>query len=301
MELVLMLFNRHKHLLMLLKILGGSMENRDFQKLLFIYNMEYANIPYHQFVPYKYGGFSFTSYADRRKLVKEGYLKDDDNWWKLTKKANTLEFCDQETMGKMMRFNRTTKLRGRDLIVDTYRRYPYYATRSEIVHELGLDSTELHNIKSASLQHLESGLFTIGYEGHSLEDYMNVLIRAGITVLCDVRRNPLSRKYGFSKGVLSSTCQSLSIRYEHLPKLGIASDRRKELNSKNDYKELFNAYKHNTLPLQGESLEIIRSWVQDGERVALTCFEHEAEMCHRHCVSEALTCLDEELSVVKHL
>jgi hypothetical protein len=48
-------------------------------------------------------------------------------------------------------------------------------------------------------------LFTIGYQGRTLEDSLNVLLTASVTLLCDVRRNPVSRKPGFSKGVLSAS------------------------------------------------------------------------------------------------
>ncbi|WP_348602891.1 DUF488 family protein [Bartonella tribocorum] len=41
--------------------------------------------------------------------------------------------------------------------------------------------------------------FTIGYEGKSLENYLNCLLENNIKILCDVRKNPISRKYGFSK------------------------------------------------------------------------------------------------------
>jgi uncharacterized protein (DUF488 family) len=54
-------------------------------------------------------------------------------------------------------------------------------------------------------------LCTIGYEGRSLEDYLNVLLQEGVTLLCDVRRNPLSRKYGFSKSTLSRCCEEVGM------------------------------------------------------------------------------------------
>ena len=49
--------------------------------------------------------------------------------------------------------------------------------------------------------------------GKCLETYLNQLLRAGVTLLCDVRRNPLSRKYGFSKSTLSHAC---AVSYTHL-------------------------------------------------------------------------------------
>jgi hypothetical protein len=52
--------------------------------------------------------------------------------------------------------------------------------------------------------------------------------------------------------------------------------------------EIFAQYERNWLPKQAEALKTIRGWVDGGERVALTCFEHLPHQCHRHCVAEAL-------------
>ncbi len=98
----------------------------------------------------------------------------------------------------------------------------------------------------------------------------------------------MSRKYGFSKGVLSRTCEALGIRYEHLPELGIPSEERRELNSQADYDALFENYERDHLPEQTSALARIRSWVDEGNRVALTCFELHPHQCHRHCAAEAL-------------
>ena len=42
-------------------------------------------------------------------------------------------------------------------------------------------------------------LFTIVYEGKNIEEYVQVLEENMVKVVVDVRRNPVSRKYGFSK------------------------------------------------------------------------------------------------------
>ena len=60
------LFVRQRHLLALLEALGGHAKNTDFQKLLFLYCMEWKGEKIYDFVPYNYGPFSFTSCADRR-------------------------------------------------------------------------------------------------------------------------------------------------------------------------------------------------------------------------------------------
>ena len=87
-----------------------------------------------------------------------------------------------------------------------------------------------------------AGVVTIGYEQRSLEAYLNELLRAGVTLVFDVRRNPLSRKYGFSKGTLSNACEGLGIAYAHVPELGIASEDRRGLTTQADYDGLFASY-----------------------------------------------------------
>jgi uncharacterized protein (DUF488 family) len=154
--------------------------------------------------------------------------------------------------------------------------------------KLRLAPEALARIAAAKPKRQPAGLVTIGYEGRSLESYLNDLLRAGVTALCDVRWNPLSRKYGFSKVTLSKACEGVGIRYEHLPELGIASEQRQELQRQADYDALFAEYERERLPHGRAALDKIRGWVAAGERVALTCFERLPQQCHRHRVAEAL-------------
>ena len=109
-----------------------------------------------------------------------------------------------------------------------------------------------------------------------------------MTLLADVRRNPLSRKFGFSKRTLAHACENTGIRYEHLPELGIASEERRDLRTQADYDALFKTYERVTLPKQKDTLAKIRAWVGEGNVVALTCYEKVPEQCHRHRVATAL-------------
>jgi uncharacterized protein (DUF488 family) len=173
-------------------------------------------------------------------------------------------------------------------MAEQYRKHPYYATRSEIVETVLPDAESRRRVLEAHPAKAKPGLVTIGYEGKSLEHYLNQLLRASVTVLCDVRRNPLSRKYGFSKSTLSKASEGVGIRYEHLPELGIDSEERRDLKTQADYDALFVAYELKYLPHQKAALAKICGWVKEGERVALTCYELLPQQCHRHCVAEAL-------------
>jgi uncharacterized protein (DUF488 family) len=130
-------------------------------------------------------------------------------------------------------------------------------------------------------------LFTIGYEGVSIEQYLNSLIHKDVRVLCDVRNNPLSRKFGFSKSNLQKYLSHIGIEYIHLPELGIISKKRSNLSSDEDYQSLFQEYK-STLPQHQESLDKLHQLLEAKDRIALTCFEHEPLHCHRHIIRDYL-------------
>lgn len=284
-----MLHERQKLVLCLLYALGDGVTSTDFQKLLFLFVQEFQAAPSYDFVPYKFGSFSFTSYADKRRLVESGLLEEDENAWKLTPNGKRCSRPDHPTAVALHKFVRKYgQLRGERLLSDVYDRYPYYAIRSEIIDKVVTKKEARIRIEHSKPQGQGSGLVTIGYEGKSLEGYLNQLIRENVTLLCDVRRNPISRKYGFSKGTLAATCEKLAIRYEHLPELGIASEERQSLHSQADYDALFADYERTVLPGQNLFLDRILSWLRKGEKVALTCFELDPHQCHRRCVAEAL-------------
>ncbi len=284
-----MLFERQRLLLTLLDAAGSAVSHTDFQKLLFLYTLECEATPSYEFVPYKFGGFSFTSYADKRKLIEMGLLDNDDQTWQLTD-AGRAAVRDRPTSSlQVAEFCRQHDgLRGNALIAETYRRHPYYATRSEILSKLMLEPEALERIDTARPVTRPAGVVTIGYEGLSLEAYLNELLHAGVTRLFDLRRNPLSRKYGFSKGTLGKACEGVGIHYTHVPELGIASESRRGLETQADYDALFDVYEKEQLPLCTDAVAQIARFVSQGERVALTCYERLPEQCHRHCVAEAL-------------
>jgi uncharacterized protein (DUF488 family) len=298
-----MIFDRQKRLLALLDTHGGEVNKLDFQKLLFLYCMNVERIPSYQFVPYKFGGFSFTSYADKRRLTDNGLLDDTERTWKLTRAGKAAAKVNSATRTEMYQFAKQyADMRGDDLVAAAYRQHPYYAIRSEMIGRvLKRDVAARAAVEAARPRPGTAGICTIGYEGHSLEAYLNLLLKSGVTVLCDVRRNPLSRKYGFSKKTLSSSCEGVGIRYEHLPELGIDGQRRRELETQADYDALFADYERDDLPKQEKALDRITAWVKEGARVALTCYENQPHQCHRHCVAEALERTPDRDWRVEHL
>jgi uncharacterized protein (DUF488 family) len=117
----------------------------------------------------------------------------------------------------------------------------------------------------------------------------------------DVRNNPQSQKYGFSKSLLQKHCNSINIEYIHFGEVGIQSAFRQILNSQNDYDVLFDSYKEstlaNTVNIQNEILNLLI----DKKRIALTCFEANICHCHRKHLAEAITQLPGWNFELKHI
>ncbi|MDP3153475.1 MAG: DUF488 domain-containing protein [Archangium sp.] len=278
------LYPRQLRLLQLLRAFGGALGKVDLQKLLFLYCQESSSPPY-TFVPYRFGAFSFTSYADLRKLIELGLVVDEDGWVLTPKAEKTIATEDVEFMAFARKYS---ELRGDPLVALTYRRYPYFATRSEISDRvLAGDMPALKAITAAKPLTTQTRIFTVGYEGQTVDSFLNALIVSAVDVLCDVRRNPISRKPGFSKSTLANSCRNVGIAYEHIPELGIDSSKRRTLETQADYDALFADYERDWLPEQKPALRRLRE-LSNGGRVALMCFERDPQQCHRHCVAEIL-------------
>jgi len=120
-------------------------------------------------------------------------------------------------------------------------------------------------------------------------------------VLCDVRKNSLSMKYGFSKTQLQKACEGVGIKYKHIPDLGIDSDKRQELNTQTDYNNLFKIYRNDILTKTRSQQEEIIELLKTYERVALTCFEANIYQCHRKHLAEAIAKLPDFEYELKHI
>lgn len=66
-------------------------------------------------------------------------------------------------------------------------------------------------------------LYTIGYEGASLNDFLTTLVISDVARVIDIREVPISRKRGFSKRALADALAARGIAYVHLKQLGTRS------------------------------------------------------------------------------
>ena len=279
-----MLYYRRKILLALLEVFGGNLTAKSIQKYLFLFTRK-QEVKAFDFLPYRYGCFSFQANQDIVTLSKYGYLEivehENGRHIHLLKKGNyasMLELFDNQLLfDTKLTFGSMTQ---NELIRYTYVTYPFYAIRSSIAEKI-LSTDELDKVKAQERRIDEQQLFTIGYEGKTLEKYIVSLILKDVHVLCDVRKNAFSQKYGFSKSQLQKACEGVGIRYVHIPELGIESEQRQDLRSQADYDLLFDRYEKTVLQFQATYLGQIKELVDTYQRVALTCFEKNPLQCHR--------------------
>lgn len=281
------MYYRRKIILSLIELLGGEVEKLRFQKLLFLYTMRKPN-PEYDFIPYKYGCYSYSAKADMNTMVKKGMLKETKNLYVKKESTSYLDKLKSKDRNLLMDVIDDYGCKSsHSLIKHTYLNFPFYAIRSTIVNEI-LSEEQYDRVEKEIPKDNNRTLFTLGYEGISLEKYLQKLIKNNVKLLVDVRKNALSMKFGFSKTLLKRYCNSLDIEYIHIPEVGIVSEKRKQLESQEDYDNLFIEYEKTTLQDTPEAQRQIFDLIKKYRRIALTCFEAEPCRCHRSPLASSL-------------
>ncbi|RGK88002.1 DUF488 family protein, partial [Prevotella disiens] len=260
------LYYRRKIILALLEALGKDVSAKSLQKYLFLFTRRQVGEKAFDFVPYKYGCFSFQANQDLVVLSKQGYLDIEKTERKdsLYHSLHETHFIRDLDLFDTQAIREVCKLYGNmsqnELIAYTYRTNPFTAINSTIAQYL-LTQEEMDKVRKYRERYkfTSSVLMTIGYEGFTLEKYLKQLICNDIRVLCDVRKNAFSMKYGFSKGILQKACEGVGIKYIHVPALGIESENRKALNTQEDYDRLFEEYEQTSLKQNWDALLYVRS------------------------------------------
>lgn len=284
----------------LLQIFDGQLDKIRLQKLLFLFANKQSKAEY-DFIPYKFGCYSYSANADMTAMVTRGFLTEDEKTFSKTDPTDYLKQVKPADLKLLQEVkNHYGKMSANALMKHTYINYPFYAIKSEVAEAI-LSQEEFEKVIKAKPKSNKTVLFTIGYEGISLEEYLVRLIKNDVKVLVDVRNNPLSMKYGFSKSQLKKYCTSLGIEYIHIPEVGIQSDQRQELNTQSDYDTLFALYRKNNLTQTTAQQMQILHLLKHHKRIALTCFEANICQCHRKHLAEAIETLPDFDYEVKHI
>jgi uncharacterized protein (DUF488 family) len=122
---------------------------------------------------------------------------------------------------------------------------------------------------------MKQDVFSVGYEGSNVREFIGKLQAAGVEIVVDVRAVPASRKPGFSKSALAAKLEKAGILYVHLKSCGNpergCSDKR-----------------YLALLRKGTGVADLKKLLSTRKRVAVLCFEADPEECHRSLLLVAL-------------
>lgn len=266
---------------------GQPVSRTRLMKLLFLLRQETdirKRAAFYDFLPYKYGPYSFFADRDLRGLMEAGLVAPAS--WAGSDRLTVPERSRAEAMAGYRALPGVIREQvaalvqnyavwtDSQLVDDVYARYPSYTMLSE------------RTGPPLPRAFARPSIYTIGYEGVSVDAFLNGLLRHRIARVLDVRSNPLSRRFGFSKNTLSSLCGRIGVEYVSLPELGIPSEQRQHLRverrpgSFESHQRLFDCYESEMLPLHPEALAKASDLMEEKASV-LVCFEADARCCHR--------------------
>lgn len=133
---------------------------------------------------------------------------------------------------------------------------------------------------------MDPEIYTFGYEGLSVEEFIARLRLASVQTVIDVRANPLSRKPGLSKKALALHLSEADIQYVHVVELGCPKairDRYRADRNWGAYVRAFLQY----IAGQRAAVDCVAS-IARRSRCCLICFEADFNFCHRTFVGRAL-------------
>ena len=130
-------------------------------------------------------------------------------------------------------------------------------------------------------------IFTIGYEGSTVGEFIAALQKAGVKRVIDVRALPLSRRPGFSKTPLKGALEDAGIDYVHLKALGTPSEGRTAARA-GRHEDMASIY--------AGQLELPEAMAQSAQMLelakekpsALLCMERDPSHCHRSLLLDAV-------------
>lgn len=133
-------------------------------------------------------------------------------------------------------------------------------------------------------------IFTFGYEGLSLQEFIGRLRDSGIQTVVDVRANPLSRKPGFSKRAFSVALNAAGVIYVHVPVMGCPKSVRDRYKVDEDWAAYTRGF---FAHLKNQSDAVAQLASSTGQSTScLVCFETDFNRCHRTYVARAVAKLN---------
>lgn len=131
-------------------------------------------------------------------------------------------------------------------------------------------------------------LYTIGYQGATVADFLDALDAVGIDLLVDVRAVAASRRPGFAKSALAANLETRRIDYRHLRSVGTPSAGRAKAKAGDHAGMRAIFLEHLATEGAQAGLDELEALIKLGKPICIMCFEDDPTHCHRSIVAEAL-------------
>lgn len=273
------MLNRQKCLLHMIECAARPVSHFELTKWAFLLAREMPSRggpAFYEFLPYQYGPFSFCLYREAGALARDGYLVGSQSGWQLVEDvprptARLPQRVRRDAARVVERFAERSRADLRDYV---YGNFPWFTVNSTVR-------------RLATRPVGPPMVYTAGYRGWQVDGFLDMLMRAGIRRLVDVRNNPVARRYGFHKSSLARLCGKVSIDYLHYPQLGIPSAQRRNLTCRADHQALLAQYDREILPCEGDAIRSVAELTREMPTV-LVCAEPDPQQCHRSRLAKAI-------------
>jgi uncharacterized protein (DUF488 family) len=130
-------------------------------------------------------------------------------------------------------------------------------------------------------------LYTIGYEGASVDDFVGTLKVAGVEHILDIRELAQSRRPGFSKNALKDALSRAGIGYTHSKSLGDPKAGR-EAARRGDFDKFQQIFSDHLESVEAQAALMEAAQLVQKSVTGLLCYERNPKHCHRSIVATRL-------------
>ncbi|MEO0377569.1 MAG: hypothetical protein AAF329_23800, partial [Cyanobacteria bacterium P01_A01_bin.17] len=185
------MLHRQKALLAILQQVGGQASTLQMMKWAFLLSQEtlsHGGKTFYQFLPYNFGPYSFTLNRETDTLIRNGLVeKADKKTWALTalgqkQSVNLPAQISQDIATVTQHYG---NLSGSDLIETVYAHYPWFTVNSD------LPGKRREQRPTAAI-----AIYTAGYEGKTVDEFLNLLMISGPSPFGDAPRDIFAKKKG---------------------------------------------------------------------------------------------------------
>ena len=124
-------------------------------------------------------------------------------------------------------------------------------------------------------------LFTIGYQGRTLPELIDILECAGVQLVIDVRELPWSRKPGFSRKPLEAGLAEQGLSYVHARFAGNPKALRRAARTHDDALARFERHLAGHPEIVTALTQLFADQPRSRRAICLLCYERHPADCHR--------------------